>query len=152
MIEFILHPEGTFYLLNLPLEIQSFYKPIFNMILNKTQSFFSITFTDKEVSLILSLEQFERYFKNYEIIYDNICVSEIYKGFLVTTKIPGLNEVGILSELSNLFSSYEIPILNLSTYLGNYIFYPEYDEDKFLRMIENNKNVKIYLQLEKEVF
>ena len=142
---FYLNPRGEFYLVNLPVDLNELYKPLFNCILNKSLgSVLSVTFTDKEVSMILTTDLYNKYFRNYTMICDNIYSSESYKGFLVTTKNPGLNEVGLLSKLTNIFSENGISILTLSTYLGNYIFYPSDFEQNFKKMLEENKDVMIH--------
>jgi len=142
---FYLNPRGNFYLVNLPTDLKELYKPLFNSILNKSfGSILSITFTDQEVSMILTVNLYNTYFKNYGIVYNNIYLSEVYTGFCVTTKNPGLNEIGLLSRLTDIFSKNNIPILTLSTYLGNYVFYPSDFEENFKEMMEKNKEILIY--------
>lgn len=141
-MKFYLRSHGEFVLVNLPTDSSIFFKPIFNSILNKDfASILSLTFTDREISIIMTEQNFRVYFKNYGVVYENLYYSEIYNGFHVTTETDGINETGILSRLTAKFAEYQIPILNLSTYLGNYIFYPQQHTSTFEKMLAENENI-----------
>jgi len=74
--------------------------------------------------------------------FNNCMLEEIeYNCVQVTTENPGLQEVGMLSEVTSFFASLKIPILCISTYDGNHIYYPKENQDKFQNavLIENEK-------------
>jgi len=144
---FYLQPQGEFYLLDLSTDLDHFYKPLLNLILNRNLvSILSITFTDKETSIIISKDLYQRYLENYQFIYsshDEVYKSEIYNGLQITTKNPGLNETGIINKLTSKFAKYSIPILTMSTYLGNYVFYPADMIDQFQTMLKESQDLKM---------
>lgn len=50
--------------------------------------------------------------------------SERYHCLQITTENPGLNESGMLAEVTDFLANANIPILCLSTFNCNYIYYP----------------------------
>jgi hypothetical protein len=60
-----------------------------------------------------------------------IMEEEEYNSVQVSTSNPGINEIGMLNEVTGLFTSLGIPILCISTYDGNHIYYPRGMECKF---------------------
>ena len=61
-----------------------------------------------------------------------------YKCFEVTTADPALNESGLLSTITTFLASNKIPILCLSTYNCNQIFYPNDQEQQLDKVIDSD--------------
>ena len=67
--------------------------------------------------------------------------TEPYYSLEITTENPGLNEAGMLAEISDIFAKYKIPILCNSTYYCNYISYPIDSHDNLIKMVNENNEL-----------
>lgn len=111
-------------------------------------SLFSITReTDGTTSVLLRPQdeiQFDQIVKSPEIRMS----SDRYHCFQLDTEDPGLNEAGMLAKVTTFLADHQIPILCLSTFNCNYIYYPiDYTE----KMIEAIKSDPENYTLEKEI-
>lgn len=87
--------------------------------------------------------------KEYSIIMrDDLCngivsassCHDLYKMIKIeaSSNYGGLNESGILSEITKKFAKYEIPILCMSSFANNCILYPVPFHDKVKELIANS--------------
>ena len=95
-------------------------------------------FSNDEVSIIVPTK--------YVDYFTNKYCTEPYKALRVEMENPGLEEPGILADITALFKKYNIPILSTSTYCYNYIFVPITDSKTIEIMISENKE-KLELEI-----
>ena len=79
------------------------------------EEFFSITKTDKELSIIYPQEK----------IPGGVLCEKDWRAFRVESIVDGIYAVGIISALAEPLAKAGISILNVSTYQTNYIFVEE---------------------------
>lgn len=123
---------GKFYLVSSPKK-----ENILTILLKTllSEGLFSITQEpDGSCSLLI-----EEGFKNK--LPEECYFTEPYQCLEITTENPGLNEPGMLAEISEIFAKYKIPILCNSTFYCNYISYPVNSYDNLMKMIKENKEL-----------
>lgn len=86
-----------------------------------------------EASIIIP-SRFQSYFG------DKPCTSP-YIALQIDTDTPGLEEPGILADITALFKRYGISILSESTYRYNYIFVPQHQSEMITKMVAENKDL-----------
>lgn len=76
---------------------------------------------------------------------------EDYYCLELTTSNPMLSETGLLAKISNFFADNDIPILCVSSYSTNHIYYPKCKHDELLLAISNHFDDRYQLLYEDEV-
>ncbi len=89
--------------------------------------FFSITKTDKEISIIYPQEK----------IPGGVLCEKDWRAFRVESIVDGVYAVGIISALADPLAKAGISILNVSTYQTNYIFVEEKNLAKAKEILSN---------------
>jgi len=89
--------------------------------------FFSITKTDKEISIIYPQEK----------IPGGVLCEKDWRAFRVESIVDGIYAVGIISALADPLAKAGISILNVSTYQTNYIFVEEKNLAKAKEILSN---------------
>ena len=104
-------------------------KTILNCLLS--DGLFSIT-QEPDGSCSILLQQFRDGddFKRVLVSGESYLCPERYRAFQINTENPGLDEPGMLAEITGFLGKYEIPILCLSTFNCNYLYYPTNVEDR----------------------
>ena len=124
-------------LYNLTTTQYSLYCNYITDILQNNNIFISITrnLTDNQyISVLIQECELTKMFDiDINIIKDN----NMYNIFSVYCMENGINEFGIVSNISNSFSRYNISILYINTYNENLIFVNENDYDKALECLIN---------------
>ena len=108
------------------------FEPFCRCLLDNTDIFYSITESDNELSFIIDSDM-EYYFSDIDDILrieSNYRVIQIYEG------CPGVNHIGIVSEISSFFSDIGISILYINTFNNNFILVKEDDLDKSIEALE----------------
>lgn len=95
-----------------------------DVIFNDDINFFSLTFNTDEISLFVD----ERFVPNIKDI--NYTIDKNYRVIRVYDYNDGIQNVGIVSKLSSLLSSSDIPLLYVNSYNNNYILLKEDYLDK----------------------
>lgn len=94
-------------------------RPLLALMLSK--ELFSVTReNDGTMSILLTTEEYTKHFEGIEEVFG----TEEYHCVQITTENPALQEAGMLSEITTFLAEHKVPILCLSTYNGNYIYYP----------------------------
>ena len=99
---------------------------------NNDDTFIQLHLSSDEVSIILP----EKNLANFT----SIRYTPPYRAIRVDTANPGLEEAGILAEVTALFKSAAISILSVSTFRYNYIFIQTTDLPAFIQLINKNKD------------
>lgn len=120
-----------------PDQISSILHPIMNNLLaTEKQTFYNLTFTNEEISLIIN-EKFKDQYKSV----NSKCGP--YIGVAVITSDPGIDEAGVLANVIGIFAKYHIAIICCSTYMQNYIFFSATQNDQFIKLIANEEDYRI---------
>lgn len=119
-------------------DLNDVFMTIINEIINHKDGLLSFTMSPDEISLIITDELYQKKFSN------EINQSCLYYAATIDTVNPGLNDYGILAELSKIFADRKIPILCFSTYNLNYILYPDEYHSNLLELINNTKQITLY--------
>jgi len=102
------------------------------------ESLFSITReTDGATSILFRLQdqtQFEEIIDTLDIVIS----PDRYHCFQLETENPALNEAGMLSKVTTFLASHQIPILCLSTFNCNYVYYPIQYTDQMMEAISSD--------------
>lgn len=128
---------GIFYLVRAE-NLDQILRPVLNSLLSKY--LFSITSSPEETSILLKVEKeqdLEQLFGQEETF---IC-PEQYHCLKIETNDPLLSEAGLLSEVTKIFSKAQIPILCLSTYSWNYIYYPTTHHQELNQVINSRQDI-----------
>lgn len=105
-------------------------RPLLALLLN--DHLFSVTReTDGSMSILLTIEDYQQYFKSIEQVY----TTEEYHCLQITTENPALQEAGMLAEVTTFMANHDVPILCLSTYNGNYLYYPANNSDQVVSAV-----------------
>lgn len=124
-------------LLKIP-KLNDVFMPLMNEIINYKDGLLSFTMTTDEVSLIITEDIYQDVFSKLPVY-----TTDTYYAATVDTVNPGLNEHGILSELTKIFAENQIPILCFSTYNYNYVLYLEKWHENVLKL-SDNVNIELY--------
>lgn len=114
-------------------EKDKLWRPILNALLSN--NLFSITCSAEETSIMLRFDNQHQLMLESENTYLD---PTHYSCLEVNTAQPALEETGMLAEVTAFFAQHGIPILCLSTYSCNYIYYPLQFRDQLNQAIEEN--------------
>lgn len=142
-VYYFTHLEDTFYLLSIK-EKDKLLRVVLQYFLS--DDLFSINQeVDGAYSILIksaNMERFKADLGKQMIGTEGYILEEIeYKCVQVSTEFPGIQEVGMLAEVTKFFSDLKIPILCISTYDGNHIYYPQDHQEAFREavLIKNDK-------------
>lgn len=134
--------DGVFYIIYSE-EIDPILRPTLNLLLSK--NLFSITKeTSGGVSIIYRFSDKDNIgetTKGDMLFYKS---ADVYNCVQVTTANPALSESGMLSEVTGFFAKLKIPILCLSTWNCNYIYYLQEHQPKLKEACLND--IDFYLE------
>ena len=104
---------------------------ILHIVLTKQPGFMSINVNSDEQSVILKSD-----------LCDGITPlsinSTIYRLMKVDQDSPGIDEYGVLSELTKKLAHHQIPVLIISSFNNNYVLYPDELHPTILKMCESS--------------
>jgi len=103
----------------------------------------SLTVSNDEISLIIRDDVFQEQFQSVNSLSYEGCSGE-YLAVTIDTETPGLNETGVLADITKKFAEASISILTFSTYNYNFILYPRCDAEKMERLIEKDDELENY--------
>lgn len=104
--------------------------------MNKNKDkFFTITNSEKELSIICSWELFNNVKKTIDE-YDYICCDNKYNIYQFHEGGTGLEHTGIVKKLSNIFSSENIPIIYINSFNNNFILIEEKYKHKAIQVLQ----------------
>jgi hypothetical protein len=89
--------------------------------------FFSITKTDKELSIVFPQEK----------ISGGVLYEPNWRALRVEGVIEGIYAVGIIEVLAKPLAENKIPIFNISTYQTNYLFVQEKDLERAIKILSD---------------
>ena len=123
-----------------PIKIDHIFRFIMKILIEykeeKSNRFTNFTFTNEEISIIISEEQKEKLFADFQGQFMGSSDGP-YHVVSIDTANPGIDEAGILAEITNKFAKYEIPIICNSTYMRNYLLYRCSHQKQFETLIKN---------------
>ena len=114
--------ETKFYLLRI-LDFKKEFYHISQSLTNQELTYINITLTPYEATILIPTIIYNKYFP----IFDNSNILKdpvTYQMCDVTTNEPAKDDTGLLADVTQRFKEEERPILVISTYSQNLIFYP----------------------------
>lgn len=126
------------YRLTKVINLNEVFMSLVNEIINHKEGLLSFTMSPDEISLIITDELYQKKFR------DKLEQGCLYYAATIDTVNPGLNDYGILAELSKIFADKKIPILCFSTYNLNYILYPDEYHSNLLELIDKTKQITLF--------
>ena len=95
-------------------------------IFSDSDTFYNINEGDDEFSLVID-RKLEPLYKNNKFIKKD---PDVYKVIQVHQNKSGINNIGIVTQISTLFTDINIPILYFNTYKYNFVVVKKEDYDK----------------------
>ena len=89
--------------------------------------FYNINEGDNELSLIIDTKM-EEYYKKINCVY----FPDLYRVIQVHENCSGIEHIGIVSEISSLFTDINVSIMYVNTYNNNFILVKDKDYNKAL--------------------
>ena len=110
---------------------------------------YAIVSDENEVSILINEDDDElKELLNNSNIYSVLCKESYhYKCIEVSTCQPMLTESGMLAEVTSFFAENKIPILLLSSYSTNYVFYPQEFTTQLIQIIEKNNDFELSIDV-----
>lgn len=108
---------------------------IIQIVLSKQKGFMSININDDEQSIVMRMDLCGDITKlsTTSTVY-RLMKIDVYS----SNPGNGLDEYGVLSELTKKFAHYKIPILVVSSFNNNYVLYPTELHDSVLKMCSSS--------------
>lgn len=103
--------------------------------LSEKDIFYNINEGDNELSLVIDTK-FEKYFKKINCVIH----PDIYKVIQIHENKSGIDHIGIVAQVSSLFSDINISILYYNTFNNNFILVKQKDYKKALEALEHFNN------------
>lgn len=128
--------SGVFFLISAR-DQDKILKVILQCILSKN-SLFSITRETDGATSLLFRPQDQTQFEEIIDTLDVIISPDRYYCYQLDTENPALNETGMLSKVTTFLAEHQIPILCLSTFNCNYVYYPIQYADKMIEAIKSD--------------
>ena len=112
------------------------------VIFQDTYKFFSFTVCDDEISVFLDQNIVDRFINKNDHTYQYPnAVDRDYRAIRVYDSIDGVSHIGIVSKISTILATCNIPILYVNSYNNNYILVPDSELERAKKCLTETSTI-----------